>query len=329
MNKYGATAISGLRKGMRQAARNQTVRKVYRRISQEFENALSDDMYNADYYNSDGSSGYVHYTREESNQNVLAFLVAKYFSPKQVVEVGCGTGFLVEALRELDIDARGFEFNQYCVDNPAPGAAGHIAWGDITRGVTAPSRSADVVIAAEVCEHLPEKKIPDVFKEFMRISRGYVFLTIPSFGKNDTGIDGWYSGKVRDEVLEDYHAKPDFLGPVPQKDLMLDSKGRPIEGHITIASYSWWREQARQAGLTRCEDLEVQINTDIARYNLLEGWDLYVFATPEQVQRGIASKPALNAQLASALENKLGLNDIEPREEHVLAMKEIAENKSK
>jgi 2-polyprenyl-3-methyl-5-hydroxy-6-metoxy-1,4-benzoquinol methylase len=79
-----------------------------------------------------GLSGFEESTRGTSNADVSAYLIWRYLDPSHSLDVGCGKGFLVEALHELGVDSRGVDFSFFAVDNPALGARGRLGWADVT-----------------------------------------------------------------------------------------------------------------------------------------------------------------------------------------------------
>src|SRR5690606_35640777 len=100
------------------------------------------------------------------------------------------------------------------------------------------------VSALETLEHLPPAAVPAALTELRRVTAGHLVATIPSFGPNPHGPGGWFQAKVRPDVLDDYVARgPDYDGPVPLADLAVDAHGRPLEGHLTIASFAWWTQR--------------------------------------------------------------------------------------
>jgi hypothetical protein len=109
---------------------------------------------------------------------------------------------------------------------------------------------------------------------------GYLYATIPSFGINVSGPDGHFEGKVRPERVEYYRGLgPTYPGPVPEPDLAVDAEGHLVEGHLTIASFTWWTDQFEKAGFTRCPDIERRLYADIEPADLAPYWNLYVFRT--------------------------------------------------
>jgi len=262
--------------------------------ARELARALDDDLYGASYFGSGrnpfdrmGLSGYERYDRDTSNANAAAYLVWRWFDARRVLDVGCATGFVVEALRELGIDAEGVDVSQFAVEQAARGAQGHVRQGDLCRRLPFPGRRFDVVTALETLEHLPPEAVPRALAELHRVSAGYVVATIPSFGPNEHGPGGWFPVKVRDERLDHYTSLgPGYEGPVPYEDLYRDAAGQPIEGHLTIASFAWWTSRFADAGLVRCGAVERSMHPHLARFGLTKYWNLYVFRRPEVPEPG-------------------------------------------
>lgn len=254
----------------------------------ELRRALDDGVYGGEYFGEGrnpldrmGLSGYERYGRDTSNADVMAYLLWRCFPLQRTLDVGCATGFVVEALAECGVDAWGSDVSRWAVEHAAPGAAGRLRQGSLTEKLPFAKQSFDLVTALETLEHLPPLDIPRAVAELRRVSSGWVVCTIPSVGANDHGPDGFPHAKVRDEVLDRYVAMgPDYDGPVPHHDLMCDTRGEPVEGHLTIASYRWWTARFAEAGLERCGEMERRLHPLVARFGLTEFWNLYVFRVP-------------------------------------------------
>lgn len=287
--------VSALREALRATARNRPrVRRLMTLAARELARALDDDVYGAHYFGAGrdpldrmGLSGYERYDRDTSNANVAAYLVWRWFDVRRALDVGCATGFVVEALRELGIDATGVDVSQYAVEQAAAGAAGHIGYGDLTRRLSARDGQYDLVTVLETLEHLPPEVVPHALVELRRVTRGYVLATIPSFGPNPNGPGGWFTVKVRDERVPHYESLgPDYEGPIPFEDLYRDARGEPIEGHLTIASFAWWTARFADAGFVRCGEVERRMHPHLARFGLTKYWNLYVFRVPDAPEPG-------------------------------------------
>jgi SAM-dependent methyltransferase len=233
-----------------------------------------------DFLDRAGLSGYERYDRDSSNADAAAYLLWRHFDVGQALDVGCALGFVVEALRELGVDARGFDVSQWAVDHAAQGARGHIARGDLLEGLPV-SRPVPLVSCFETLEHLPPDAVPAAVAELRRVTGRWLVATIPSFGPNPNGPRGWFQVKVRDERVAHYESLgPGYEGPVPYDDLYRDAQGRPIEGHLTIASFGWWTRQFEAAGFERCAEMERRLHRHIYRFGQTKYWNLYVLRVP-------------------------------------------------
>lgn len=273
----------------RSVDRSPLARKVARRAVGELTTALDQGVYGGDYFGDGydplermGLSGYERYARDTSNADVAAYMVWRFFAPDRTLDAGCALGFVVEALTELGVDANGVDYSEWAVEHPAPGASGRLQWANLCGTLPHKPRSFDVVTALETLEHLPPEDVPAAVRNLALATRGYVVATIPSFGRNDHGPDGFLEGKVPDEVLDRYRALlPGYDGPVPDEDLLRDARGVPIQGHLTIASFHWWTQRFEEAGLVRCGAVEERMHPVLARLGLSEFWNLYVLRLPD------------------------------------------------
>jgi SAM-dependent methyltransferase len=230
-----------------------------------------------------GQSGYARYDRISSNADIAGFVLWRTFGgARNALDVGCATGFVVEVLRELGLDAQGCDVSRFAIDSATPGAKGHIRLADVMTGLPWADGTFDLVSVLETLEHLPPYQVSQAIAEVARVCGGFVYATIPSFGPSGgPGPDGFFDNKVRPERLEHYRGLADsYDGPVPCEDLAIDVEGNLVEGHLTIASYRWWTHRFEDAGMTRRPDIEARIHADIAPAGLTPWWNLYVFAAP-------------------------------------------------
>ncbi len=226
-----------------------------------------------------GRSGYANYDRVSSNADIAAYLLWRNFRAQRTLDVGCARGFVVEALRELGVDAHGCDVSPFAVAHAAPGALGFVRLGDLLGGLPYDDRAFDLVSAMEVLEHLPPEAVPRALAELRRVCDGVLYATIPSFGLNASGPDGHLEGKVTPARLAHYAGLgEDYDGPVPFEDLERDAAGGPVEGHLSIASYRWWTARFTDAGLERWTEVERRLHADLAPTGLGAYWDIYVFA---------------------------------------------------
>lgn len=288
-----AQVARAARRLLRAGAARPTLRRALARAARELDRAVADapfgeQVYGAGYYGSGrdpgdrgGLSGYERYDRDTSNADVAAYLVWRHLAVASALDVGCATGFVVEALRELGLDARGVDVSRWAVEHPALGAAGHIGYGNLLERLPFPDGAFDVVTAFETLEHLPPDSVPRALAELRRVTSAYVVATIPSFGRNEFGPGGWYQQKVSEALLPRYWALGEgYDGPVPFDDIERDATGAPLEGHLTLASFRWWTRAFADAGFVRLGEVERAAHPHLARFGLTKYWNLYIFALP-------------------------------------------------
>ena len=229
----------------------------------------------------EGLSGYEDCTPETSKSNLSAYIIWRLFDLQNVLEVGCSSGYLLEALNHLGYTAIGVDYSHYAVRHACPGAVGRISRGDLIEGLRFSDASFDLVVLLETLEHLAPEVIPKALAELRRLCDGFVYVTIPSFGPNDVGDDGWFVGKVKESRLSYYQdLGPSYEGPVPIGDLMLDAEGNPVEGHLTIASFTWWRRMFVSAGFVREIEAERILYPILAEFEMTPHWNAYCFSVP-------------------------------------------------
>jgi SAM-dependent methyltransferase len=291
--KVKTQAVREVRKAMDRAVRRPKLRQAAERVVAEINRSLNDPIssgiYGSEYFGADrdsmdrmGLSGYERYDRDTSNSNAAAMMVWRHFDVRKTLDVGCAAGFVVEALRELGLDAWGTDISHYAINRPAQGARGFLQWGNLMDGLPYRDGEFELLTCLETLEHMRPDMIDDVLKELRRITSKYLVCTIPSFGPNESGPDGWFEVKTTDTKTEEYYAKgPDYEGPIPYEDIYRDARGEPIEGHLTLASFGWWTKQFEKAGFVRCGKAELEIHPHLARYGLTKYWNLYVLRTPD------------------------------------------------
>ena len=68
------------------------------------------------------------------------------------LDVGYATGYLVEVLRELGVDAVGCDLSPYAVDHATPGAVGHIRVASLFSGLPWPDGYFELVTVLETLD---------------------------------------------------------------------------------------------------------------------------------------------------------------------------------
>jgi hypothetical protein len=210
------------------------------------------DFYGADYYKPPASEieSAIIYDDNEDKRVTAGMLVAA-FGPKRAVEAGCATGLLVKALRGSGVDAWGFDFSKWCVENAHPAVRDRVVWGDILDlGKYAGEPPHDLVLTLDILEHLPPDKVPSALDNLTALMAPgtILFAVIPAYGPNAFGpelyplkYEGW---------------KRDAAAGRPFRNIPLDDQGRPHLGHLTHAEIDWWEKTMADAGLERLGEVE-------------------------------------------------------------------------
>ncbi len=95
----------------------------------------------------------------------------------RMLDVGCGMGGIVLALRKRGIDALGMDVAPRVVEEGNRHAPGCFETGSIL-AIPHPDDAFDTVICTDVLEHLAEPDVPRALAELYRVTRGCVFATI-------------------------------------------------------------------------------------------------------------------------------------------------------
>ena len=78
--------------------------------------------------------------------------IQKEINPTSVLDAGCAMGFLVEKLREKEIEAWGVDISEYAIGEVAPSVKDHCWVGSVADPFP---RKYDLIVSIEVLEHLP------------------------------------------------------------------------------------------------------------------------------------------------------------------------------
>jgi cyclopropane fatty-acyl-phospholipid synthase-like methyltransferase len=129
------------------AARMGPVRRA-KLVVRPTQSDVHNDIYNAEYYRDvDATTG--------KSAPAIARSIVRDLAPRTLLDVGCGTGAMLDALRAQSVDGLGLEYSEaglaYCRARKL-----RVAKFDLEAEQLAPPATPfDVVLSAEVAEHLP------------------------------------------------------------------------------------------------------------------------------------------------------------------------------
>lgn len=98
---------------------------------------------------------------------------------ESILDFGCAKGFLVKALRVLDVDAYGCDISEYAIDNVDSETRPYCKLIEGVEGNMMPfDKKFDWIISKDVLEHVPEETI-DIFLEQAIKKTDKMFHVIP------------------------------------------------------------------------------------------------------------------------------------------------------
>lgn len=121
-----------------------------------------------------GVSGYTNYHWRPEYFMKFANTVKTRFDTTAVLDYGCAKGFLVKALRMLDVNAVGYDISTYAIENGDPAVRGHLT----TRFDFAPEMFT-TTISKDVLEHIPKDVLPTVLKGIHDVTKTTFVATVP------------------------------------------------------------------------------------------------------------------------------------------------------
>lgn len=136
-----------------------------------------------------GVSGYMNYSwMPEQTLRMAHYFVNNIpiLSGQSVLDFGCAKGYVVKALRLLDVDAHGVDVSRYAIDCADKSVAPHCS---LIEGCADPalfSRNYDLMLSKDVFEHIPESALRTLMTRALS-HVGRIFTAIPLGQDNDSG----------------------------------------------------------------------------------------------------------------------------------------------
>jgi hypothetical protein len=116
----------------------------------------------------------------------MAREIAASLRPKTVYDAGCSMGMLVEALRDLQVDASGVDISPYAISQVRPDLGAFCRVGSVTDEL---DRDYDLITCIEVLEHLPPDAVDQAVGNFARHSPVVLLSTTPDDYKEPTHLN--------------------------------------------------------------------------------------------------------------------------------------------
>jgi SAM-dependent methyltransferase len=204
--------------------------------------------------------------------DTIAQQIAEKIQPNKVLDAGCALGFLVEKLREREIEAYGVDISEYAIANTNEAIKPYCWVGSVTKPF--PKRY-DLIVSIEVLEHMPKAEAERAIKNFCSHADDILFSSTPMDYKEATHFnvqqpEYWVEQFALQGFYRDVDFDASFITPWA---IRFRKRSEPV--HAIIKDYErkfWplWKEstdlralvEEMRTRLARAEsELEVLVNT--------------------------------------------------------------------
>ncbi len=150
------------------------------------------DVLARQYTGDDGSISAEHYPKAESRFRRARIKVAcfsRYIRGRDVLDIGCGGGFMVEAMRRRGARATGIDINAQAIAYAAQHYPECVFLCEDLAAFARRAQMFDFVYSSEVMEHLSD--INGFMAELARVTRrgAFVYITTPDIGHWRVPVD--------------------------------------------------------------------------------------------------------------------------------------------
>ena len=128
----------------------------------------------------------------ERNEQWLGFFgtvaarIAADMAPASALDVGCAHGFLVEALRDRSVDAKGFDISDFAISQVREDVRPHCWVGSALDPIPG---HYDLVTCIEVLEHLEEKDADLAVGNICAVTDDVIFTSTPTDYREETHVN--------------------------------------------------------------------------------------------------------------------------------------------
>ena len=131
-----------------------------------------------EYFTGEWRHGYTTYTLETRRkvEGRNPELIKLILNPRKLLDVGCGPGLLVLMLREIDVDASGFDASDFALNTAPEQVKPFLSKGDILN-IPFGEGDFDVLVCREVLEHLTVLQVARAISEMCRVSSRLIYVT--------------------------------------------------------------------------------------------------------------------------------------------------------
>jgi hypothetical protein len=145
----------------------------------------------------------------------IAGRIASDIQPETVLDAGCAWGFLVEALRQREVEAYGIDISDYAIQNVHPEIQPYCWVGSVAEPFP---QKYDLIVCIEVLEHLSQAQAEGAVINFCRHSEDILFSSTPFDYKEATHFnvqppEYWAELFARQGFFRDVDFDASFITP--------------------------------------------------------------------------------------------------------------------
>lgn len=129
--------------------------------------------FDRDYYENGPATGkslYENYHYIPERTEPTARYLRMLYPGLSMLDFGCAKGFLVKALRDMGVEAYGYDISEYAVTHCMPEVSAYLS--------TSEPHKCDVVIGKDVLEHIPKTELHKVLSDLSR-NHTYGLFVVP------------------------------------------------------------------------------------------------------------------------------------------------------
>ena len=137
----------------------------------------SGELYDAHYYQNCCGRPYERNQEQLRFFGIMAGRLIRAVAPKQMLDVGCALGMLVESLRDRGVDATGIDISPFAISQVREDIKPFCSVGSILEPF--PQERYDFILCMEVVEHLSEADAPHAIANLCQHSDDILLTTSP------------------------------------------------------------------------------------------------------------------------------------------------------
>jgi SAM-dependent methyltransferase len=164
---------------------------------------LYNARYDAGYYQASDKSNYRDYLNgARGPSQMLADTLFELFRPRTSLDMGCAVGYSVKRLRELGVEAYGYDISEWAVEQAAES---YISTFDFS--VTPVATTFELVYCYDAIEHVPEERLEFAAKNLWTACKKSLVI-VPALYPEGTIFD---PGDETHEIFHPYEWWLDFF----------------------------------------------------------------------------------------------------------------------